>query len=754
MTYSLADRGLLLYRVINRFIRAMTACCVGWLLPLAAGATEISFTNDVMAVLSKAGCNMGVCHGNQNGKGGFKLSLRGQDPQFDFAALSRDQFGRRVNLLDPDSSLVLLKPTAWAAHQGGKRFSMESAEYRLLRDWIAAGMPADASSASQLERIEVSPLEQVLVEPADSVQLTVIAVFSDGSRRDVKSLAVYEPGSPIASVNHDGLIRRESAGETTVLVRYLQAQVPVRVAFVPARPDFVWSSPPPVNYIDELVFAKLQSLRMNPSPLASDSVFLRRAFLDTLGILPTAAEAQKFLADTRPDKRSRLIDELLERPEFADWWSLKWSDLLRNEEKSLDQKGVENFHHWIRRSIADDKPVDQFVRELVMARGSTYSAPAANFYRANRDPISRAEAAAQLFLGVRLQCAKCHNHPFDRWTQGDYYRWAGFFARVQYKIVENRRRDQNDGHEFDGEQIVWMASEGEVKDPRTSEAMEPCFLGEPTPALAPEQDRLEELAAWITEAENPFFARAQANRIWYHLLGRGIVEPIDDFRATNPPANPPLLEALTADFVSHRFRLKRLVRTIMNSRTYQLSVTSNDSNRNDEANFSHALVRRLSAEQLLDALSQATGAPAHFRGYPAGMRASQLPGVQGARSRRERVSPLNQFLTLFGKPPRLLSCECERSTETTLSQAFQLMSGPIVNDLLTQPDNRLSALLAAGKSNAEIVDELYWRTLSRPPSGEEAPGMIDYLKRATDRRAALEDILWSLLNSKEFLLRQ
>lgn len=719
-----------------------------------AAAETPSYATDVMAVLSKAGCNMGVCHGNQNGKGGFRLSLRGQDPQFDWLVLTREQFARRANPLDPDGSLLLLKPTAQVAHQGGRRFRADSAEYRILRQWIAAGMPADPPSAPTLTRLEVTPLEQVVVEPADQVQLKVEAIFSDGTRRDVTSMAVYEAASPSVSIGHDGRVQRQAMGETTVLARYLQQQIPVRLAFVPARPDFVWTGPEPANYIDRHVFDKLRSLRMNPSELAGDTIFLRRAFLDAIGILPTADEARAFVADTRPDKRARMIDALLERPEFADWWALKWSDLLRNEEKVLDEKGVQAFHHWIRRSIADGKPLDEFVRELITARGSTYANPPANFYRANRDPVTRAEAAAQLFLGVRLQCAKCHNHPFDRWTQGDYYRWAGFFARVQYKIVENRRQDQNDGHEFDGEQIVWMAAEGEVKDPRTSQAMEPCFLGQPTPAIPADRDRLEELADWIVSPDNPFFARSQANRVWQQLMGRGIVEPIDDFRSTNPPANGPLLESLAADFAASGFDLKHLVRTIMNSRAYQLSSAPNETNRDDESNFSHALVRRLSAEQLFDAMSQAIGATPHFNGFPPGMRAGQLPGVQAVRFRRGVASRDDQFLVLFGKPPRLLTCDCERSTETTLGQTFQLVSGPVVNRLLTAGDNQLGQLLASGKSREAMVEELYWRTLSRPPSAEEQQGAAAYLQKASDARAALEDVLWSLVNAKEFLLRQ
>jgi hypothetical protein len=720
----------------------------------ASSAAEVSFRNDVMAVLSKAGCNLGVCHGNQNGKGGFKLSLRGQDPHADLLALSRDQFGRRADPLEPDRSLLLLKPTAQIAHQGGRRFRVDSPEYQVLRRWIAAGMPNDGADSPTVASLEVTPRELVVVDPTDRVQLSVEAVFSDSTRRDVTGLAVYEAAEPLAKIDHDGFVEFRGSGETTVLVRFLHLQTPVRLAFVPARPEFVWSGPTSANYIDDHVFAKLRVLRMNPSPAADDGVFLRRAYLDALGVLPTAAEVRSFLADADADKRAKLIDRLLERPEFADCWALKWSDLLRNEEKVLDAKGVEAFHHWIRRAIVDGRPLDQFVRDLVTARGSTYTNPPANFYRANRDALTRAESAAQLFLGVRLQCAKCHNHPFDRWTQEDYYRWAGFFARVKYKIVENRRGDINDAHEFDGEQIVWMASDGEVLDPRSHEPMEPCFLGEPPRAIDAEQDRLEELAGWITAADNPFFARAQANRIWYHLLGRGIVDPIDDFRSTNPGTNPPLLDALSADLAAHRFDLKHLVRTIMNSRTYQLSAIPNETNRDDDRNFSHAAIRRLSAEQLLDALSQVTEVPLRFAGYPLGVRAGQLPGVQAMRFRRGEASHADQFLVLFGKPPRLLTCECERSTESTLSQTFQLVSGPTIDELLTRPDNRLGRLLASAKPTIEQIGELWLAALARPPTNEELQSVGRYLDEAADARRALEDVLWGAMNSKEFLLRQ
>jgi hypothetical protein len=565
---------------------------------------------------------------------------------------------------------------------------------------------------------------------------------------------VYEPSNQVASVTPDGEVERQEMGETTIQVRYLDQRRAVQLAFVPARPGFVWQPIPEANYIDHHVFAKLRTLRMLPSAVCTDSVFLRRAYLDALGILPRAEEAKQFLADTRPDKRSRWIDALLERPEFADFWALKWSDLLRNEEKLLDRKGVQIFHHWIRQWIADGKPLNEMARQLLAARGSTYSNPPANFYRSLRDPQTRAEAVAQVFLGIRLQCARCHNHPYDHWTQNDYHSLAAFFARVDYQIVENNRRDRFDKHEFDGEQIVWTSRTGEVTHPRTGATMAPHFPGSGAPPLTGEVDRLGALADWIAQPDNPFFARAQANRIWYHLMGRGIVEPNDDFRASNPPVNGPLLEALAQDLRTHHFDLRHLVRRIMNSRAYQLAAAPNETNGLDEANFAHAIVRPLQAEQLLDALTQVTAVPVKFNGYPLGMRAVQLPGVLPVRRRDLVPTEGEQFLRRFGKPERLLSCECERSEDTTLEQAFQLLAGGVLNQLLSTPDNRIGRLLRAGKSNREIIEELYLASLSRLPAPEELHAACAFVERSKDRRVALEDTLWGLVNAKEFLLRR
>ncbi|HEY2250407.1 MAG TPA: DUF1549 and DUF1553 domain-containing protein [Planctomycetaceae bacterium] len=715
---------------------------------------KVSFRNDVMAVLSKAGCNMGVCHGNKFGKGGFKLSLRGEDPQWDFDVLTRDQSARRINPLEPDSSLLLLKATMQVPHQGARRFTASSPEHAILRDWISGGLAADSSAVPRLVDLAVQPRDVVLVEPADSVQLQVEAVFSDGSRRDVSGLAVYDLSNQLAEVSHDGLVIRRGMGTSTVIVRYLNRQVPVRLAFVPVRPDFVWQGPTPANFIDEQVFTRLKELRINPSVPATDNVFVRRAFLDLLGILPTAQEARTFCGDGRPDKRARLIDDLLERGEFADYWAIKWSDLLRNEEKTLDRKGVENFHAWIRNGLARDKPLDQFARELIASRGSTYLQPAANYYRAMREPLMRAESTAQVFLGVRLQCTKCHNHPFDRWTQDDYYSWANLFARVDYKIIENRRRDTNDSHEFDGEQLVLMSRKGDVADPRSGRPLAARFLGDSAKALPNDADRLWELSKWLTSPENTLFVQTQANRIWYHLLGQGIVDPIDDFRATNPPSNPQLLRALSAELVQHRFSLKHLVRTIMNSQVYQLSLVANETNRDDDLNFSRARGARLSAEQLTDALAQAAGVPLRFSGYPEGMRAGEIPGVNAVRDRDARLTAADAFLKSSGKPQRLQACECERTNEPTLSQALRSVGGSFIVDLLTRPDNRLGRLLAEGKTTAAMIDELYWTTLSRPPSSEELAAASAHIDSAGNRREHLEDLLWALTNSKEFLFRR
>jgi hypothetical protein len=603
-------------------------------------------------------------------------------------------------------------------------------------------------------RLEVTPRQAVLVEPVDKVQLRVIAHFADGQQRDVTPLACYEPTNRSVIVEHDGLVRREQLGQTTVLVRFLARQLPVRLAFLPARPGFAFHEPQPVNYIDNLTFAQLRTLQMNPSPVCDDTTFLRRVYLDLTGLLPSANAARAFRDDPAPDKRARLIDELLMRPEFAEHWAMKWADVLRNEEKVLDAKGVDLFFGWIRDWIATGRPMDQFARELVTGRGSTYENPPANFYRANRDPLTRGEAAARLFLGVRLQCARCHNHPYDVWTQDDYYNWAAIFGRIDYQILSNERRDRLDKHEFNGEQIVLIKEEGEVQNARTGLDAEPMFLGGYSPAIHPIEDRLVPLADWLATPTNELFVKSQVNFIWYHLLGRGLVEPIDDFRVTNPATNPALLDALARDYAVSGFDLRHLVRTITNSRTYQLAAEPNETNGADEGSFSRAVVRRLPAETLLGAQCAVIGASAEFNGYPAGTRAGQVRGVQRVRPRDKKAASADRFLKTFGKPERLLACECERSNETTLKQAFTLIGDEGLNGLLAKDDNRLAELARSDRSVDDIVEELYWAALSRPPTPDELAASESLVTSAGDERfAALQDLAWAILNSKEFVFR-
>ena len=725
-------------------------------------AADISFRNDVMPALSKAGCNLGTCHGNARGKGGFQISLRGQDPAQDYIVLTRDWLSRRTNPSLPDESLLLLKPTMQVAHEGGRRFDVNSTEYQLLRDWIAAGTPDDSAQTPTLKSLVVTPREAFLAPDHAAgwkTQLNVVATFSEGSQRDVTARVVYELSRPIAEVSPTGLVTGLQSGETTVLVRFQHLMMPVRLAFLEQRSNFEWTVREPDNAVDQHVYAKLRRMRILPSPGCDDATFVRRIHMDLLGIPPTAAEARSFVANTEPDKRSRLIDDLLERPEFADWWALKWADLLRIEEKTLDRKGVENFHGWLRDAFATNKPLDTLVQEIIAARGSTYEVPPANFYRALRTSFERSETAGQLFLGARLQCAKCHNHPFDRWTQDDYYSWASVFSAVDYKIVENKRRDTNDQHEFDGEQIVFHGATNAVKDPRTRQPQPPSFLGD-SRNRGGEDEILQALAGWMTS--NDRFVEVLANRTWQQVIGRGIVDPVDDFRATNPPSNPELLAELvrylrgTGSPADPRpaFSLRHLLQLILNSRTYQASSEPNDTNRDDDTNFSHAQVRRHAAEQLLDATSQVLNVPLKFSGYPTGPRAAQLPGVRVLRRRDGSPSDADEFLTVFGKPPRLQSCDCERSDETTLTQTFQMVSGALVNQMLAESGNRIDSLSKSERSPAELVQDLYWIILTRSPTDEEVNQTSRFITGQSSRRKALEDVAWGLLNSHEFLLRR
>jgi len=718
----------------------------------------VSFDRDVMAVLSKAGCNAGTCHGNLHGKGGLFLSLRGQDPAADWRALVESGAGRRINRIAPDRSLVLLKATAQVPHGGGRRFGPEDPEFELMARWVREAAPGPAADAPAVARLSVEPADAVVEGPAGEVPLRVTAEFADGRTVDVTRMAVLEPADPLVRVSVTGVVRFDRPALTTVTVRYLGAQTVARIAVVPPRAATAWTGPAPANLVDEEIFARLRQLGVNPAPPADDLVFLRRIHLDLLGVLPPAEEARAFAADTSPDKRQRLVDALLTRPEWAVTWAGVWGDLVRVEEKTLDAKGVAAFHEWMRRSFADNVPLDRFVREIIAARGSTYDVPPANFWRAHRDPVVRAETVAQVFLGVRLQCAKCHNHPFDRWLQDEYHDWSAVFTGIDYEVVKNERQDKLDKHEFVGEQIVLLKDPEKLENPRTGQPALPRLLGMPpaAAATAPGADRLEALARWITAPENRRFARTQVNRVWFHVMGRGLVDPVDDLRDTNPASHPALLERLTDTFIASGFDVRALVRTICTSRTYGLASVegaidaAGDGLAADESLFARAIVRRRSAERILDAQAHVLGAAARFEGYPAGTRAGEVAGVERVR---RKAADGDRFLRLFGRPERLLACECERSNEPTLSQALDLVGGAGLHARLKAADNRLARLLAADRPPEAIVEELFWTALVRPPTAAERAAALAAFAATDDPRVAAEDLAWALLNAKELVFR-
>ncbi|MEZ0275146.1 MAG: DUF1549 and DUF1553 domain-containing protein, partial [Roseimicrobium sp.] len=640
---------------------------------------------------------------------------------------------------------------------GGKRFDKNSWEYAVLRDWIAQGARRNTPGEPELQKLEVTPREQIVVEPQAVVQLKAVATFSDGTQTDVTKQAVYEPAQVgLIKVNKEGKVEKLKEGEPTIVVRYLNKQQPVRLAFIAARPEFVWTPTPQNNIVDRQVFAKLKALRMTPSELSTDEVYVRRAYLDLCGALPTAEQAKAFVADKSADKRARLADELMTTPAFADFWAVKWADALRVESRTMDVKGMTAFHAWIRDAVARNMPVDKFSHEVLAAQGSTYEVPQTNFYRAMREPNARAEGIARVFLGTRLQCAQCHNHPFDKWTQDDYFQWSAVFSRVDYKIINNEVEDKSDKHRFKGEQVVQISKSTKLINPRTGEQAKAKLLGaaELDAKVLEQQSDLNAAADWVTSPSNALFAQAQVNRIWYHLMGRGLVDPVDDFRATNPASHPELLKKLAEEFVQSGYDMRHVIRIIMQSRTYQLSSEPNATNVADTTNFAYAYIRRLTAEQLFDALHQGLGAQARFEEFPKATKAVQIPGPLNRRKKEAGNDTGVAFLAQFGQPPRLLACECERTDETTMGQSFSLISGPQVNNLLKRKDNVLGRLLTEKSDDAAKVESLYWNVLTRAPSAEEKQAMSALLAKSPDKRSMLEDLAWSLVNAKEFVLRK
>jgi len=703
---------------------------------------QVSFRHELVAVLNVGGCNQGACHGTPSGKNGFKLSLRGYDPDADYLQLTRDVFGRRTDRLEPESSLIYLKALGRIPHEGGQRFQANSVPARFMKGWLSEGLKDDVPNLPRVESVQVLPGSRVAKAPSRFQQLAILVKFSDGTVRDMTRLTNFSSSdSAVAEVSNTGLVEFNQSGEVAILCRYLDIMETVRFTYLEPRPGFTWPNPAEHNYVDKHIFAKLKMLSIPPSELCSDEEFVRRAFLDLCGILPKPDEVKAFIADKDKDKRAKLVDKLLARPEYADYWTLKWSDVLRSNRKTIQLKGIHVFQQWVRDHVKNNTGFDALVRELLTANGSTFTNPPANFYRIARDPMNLAETTAQLFMGVRMQCAKCHNHPFERWTQNDYYSLAAFFARVG-RMPDKTQPPPVPGQPG-GSEIIYPARTGEVTQPRTGQVMPPKVMGLPAPTIAPGKARRQALAEVMTSKDNTFFARSVVNRIWYHLNGKGIVDPVDDFRDSNPSANDELLDALAKDFVAHKYDVRYLIRVIMTSRTYQLSAQTNDFNKDDNKYFSHAVTKLLPAEVLLDAICTTTEVFEKFAGLPAGTRAVQLPDGE--------VN--HPFLKTFGQPARELACECERESDSNLAQALQLINGPTVNDKLRSPTNRVGKLLAKKSPDKEILNELYLATLSRLPNSGEVEAALAHIAKNANKRGAWEDVHWALLNSKEFLFR-
>jgi len=700
------------------------------------GAPEIiSFRYGTLAALSKNGCNSGGCHGAPSGKGGFAMSMIAFDPESDKITLTRDFLNRRINMPDPESSLLLRKPMMQVAHRGGLKLRKDDEAYRQLLDWIQQGCKFDPPDAPRLTGIHIDPaLRRTFEWPAHTQQLRVTARFSDGSERDITRLAMYSSSEDgLATVNGNGFVVGTGRGQAGISVRFLDNVETCYFTFVRAVPGFAWQAPAPANYVDDHVFAKLKLLQYLPSDTCTDEEFLRRVFLDVTGLLPKIDETRAFLGDTAADKRARLIDALLSRPEFARFWAFKWGDLLRVSPATVAEAGTHKYNAWLVKAWEENLPYDRFARELLTAQGSAFEYPPANFFRTTANTSEATEMVAQIFLGARLQCARCHNHPFERWTQDNYYGLGAFFERLQRK--KGPRPDET---------IIFSARHGEITQPRTGRQMPPWAPGAGELKLAPDADRLAAFSDWLTNPANPYFARVEVNRIWWQLMGRGIVEPIDDFRESNPPANPELLDALAKEFVDSKFDRKRILRTILNSRTYQASSRPNPFNRDDEKNFSHARQQMLTAEQLLDAVCQVTGEPERYGNLPLGTPATQLPAPQ----------PGNAFLVAFGEPTRQSSCACERQSQPSLAQALQLSNSQTVETRLRNGGGQfIRGLTAQKKSDDEIIGDLYLAALCRNPREIELKKARDYIAARQDRAAALEDIAWSVLNLREFVFR-
>jgi hypothetical protein len=696
----------------------------------------ISFKLDVMPIFMRAGCNAGSCHGSARGKDGFHLSLFGYDPDGDYDRLTRELGTRRIDLAIPSESLLVQKAIGGVPHTGGSRVHPGDLLYNTMLRWIEAGAPADPPTVARATSLEILPKQLVLEGEGSRQQMTVRAHYSDGTERDVTHWALFLSNNEnSATISPDGLVTASKRGEAFVMARFATFTVGSQAIVIPSGLKYEPPKLPEYNYIDELVDAKLQKLRITPSPVCSDEVYVRRAYIDVIGQLPTRKEHDDFLADVRPDKRSKLIDDLLGRKEFVEMWVMKFAELLKiRSTNDVSYKSALLYYNWLEDKLSHDVPMDQIVQDLLSSEGGTFKNPATNYYEVERDPLKLAEDTAQVFMGMQVKCSQCHNHPFDRWTMSDYYGFAAFFAQVGRKQAEDPR-----------ERIVFNGGGGEVANPVTHQVAAPKFLGGDTPNVAG-KDRRRVLAEWLASPQNPYFAKNLANMVWAHFLGKGIVDPVDDVRVSNPASNPELLDTLGQKFQDYHYDFKHLVRDICNSRAYQTAAETNESNAGDDRNFAHATIRRMRAEVMLDCLMEVTEVPEKFRGLPIGSRAVDI--ADGDTT--------TYFLRTFGRASRETVCSCEVKMEPNLSQALHLLNGQTIQHELSQ-SKVIEQKLKDKVPPAEIIEDLYIRCFGREPTSEELAAITAQLpkdddkNKAQDTKKLLDDVFWALLNSEEFM---
>jgi len=724
------------------------ACFAVALLSTSLVAAETpSFRNQIQPILARYGCSAGACHGAAAGQGGFKLSLRGYDNEGDYLTITRSAKGRRVCLEAPERSLLLLKPTKMIAHKGGERFKADSPEYKILADWIASGAPGPSEKDARIERIEISPAHSTL--KANQTQpMKVTAFFSDGHNEDVTRWAKYTPGNTsVATVDDFGVTKTVGNGEGTVTAWYLSKLAIATVTVPYTQPPLAsaFDEFKPRNFIDQRVKEKLQELNLPPSARSTDAEFIRRAFLDTIGVLPTPEDTRKFLGDTQPSKRDRLIEALLQRPEFVDYWTYRWCDLLLVNSDKLPVQPMWRYYQWIRRNVELNTSWDEMVRDLLTATGSTLENGAGNFFTLHDEPTKLAETVSTAFLGMSIQCAKCHNHPMEKWTNTQYFAFANLFSRV---------RSKNGG--VTDERVIYTSSEGDIVQPLTGLAQPPTPLDAQPISLTSTEDRRVPMANWVTSPANPYFSRAITNRIWKNFFAVGLVEAVDDLRMTNPASNEKLLNETASYLAKNHFDLKALMRTILQSETYQRSSVALPENKDDTRFYARYYPRRLIAEVMLDAVSSVTAVPTSFNmdkrnankgvgaSYPMGYRALQLPDT----------NTISYFLRSFGRPDRVTTCECERTNEPSMAQALHIANGDTLNQKLEAKDNRVDKLLRSGRPDNQIVEDCYLLSLSRLPTPKEHDSMLSMLasaKTPEEKRSILEDEFWSLMSSQEFL---